>query len=76
MKQTAVRLPEVTHNRLRALAARSGRTAAFYIREALERHLEDLEDLYTAEKAAAEHRNSGDRTLTLDELDAYLGVED
>ena len=76
MKQTAVRLPEATYNRLQTLAARSGRTATFYIREAVERHLEDLEDLHVAEKAAAEHHKSGRRTLSLDELDGYLGVED
>ena len=76
MKQTAVRLPEATYNRLQTLAARSGRTATFYIREAIERHLEDLEDLHAAEKAAAEHRESGGCTLSLDELDRYLGVED
>ena len=76
MKQTAVRLPDATYDRLQALATRSGRTATFYIREAIERHLEDLEDLHAAEKAAAEHRETGGRSLSLDELDGYLGLED
>ncbi|MDE0176374.1 MAG: DUF6290 family protein [Defluviicoccus sp.] len=76
MKRTAVRLPDATHARLKALAARSGRTATFHIREAVERHLEDLEDLHAAEKAAAEHRETGGRTLSLDALDDYLSVED
>ena len=76
MKQTAVRLPNATYDRLHALATRSGRTATFYIREAIERHLEDLEDLHAAEKAAAEHRETGGRILSLDELDGYLGLED
>jgi len=31
-KQTAIRLAEETHARRRALAARTGRPAAFYIR--------------------------------------------
>ena len=75
MKQTAVRLKETTYTRLQALATRTGRTATFYIREAIERHLEDLEDLYTVEEAAIAHRKSGGRTLTLDELDRYLGME-
>ena len=75
MKQTAIRLPEDTYNRLQALAARTGRDATFYIREAIEQHLEDLEDLYTAEKAAVEHRKGAERTLSLDELDSYLGLE-
>ncbi len=76
MKQTAVRLPDATYDRLQALAARSGRTATFYIREAIERHLEDFEDLHAAERAAAEHRETGGRTLSLDQLDDYLGLED
>ena len=76
MRQTAVRLPDATYDRLKALADRSGRTATFYIREAIERHLEDLEDLHAAEKAAAEHRETGGRTFSLDQLDDYLGLED
>ena len=76
MKRTAVRLPDATHARLKALAARSGRTAAFHIREAVERHLEDLEDLDAAERAAAEHRETGGRTFSLDQLDDYPGAED
>ena len=76
MKQTAVRLPDATYDRLRALADSSGRTPASCILEALERYLEDIEDLHAAEKAAAEHRNSGSRTFSLDELDNYLGLED
>jgi len=73
-KQAAVRLPDDTYNRLKSLAARTGRTATFYIREAVEEHLEDLEDLYAAEQASITHRKSGDRTLSLDELDAELGL--
>lgn len=75
MKQTAVRLPEATYNRLQVLATHTPRTATFYIREAIEQHLEDLEDLHTAEKAAIEHRKAGERTLSIDELDRYLGLE-
>ena len=76
MKRTTVRLPDATHDRLRALAGRSGRTAAFHIREAVERCLEDIEDLRAAEEADAEHRKSGGRTVPPDELDGYPGPED
>ena len=76
MKQTAVSLPDATYDRLRALADSSGRTPTSHILEAVERYLEDTEDLHTAEQAAAEHRNSGGRSFSLDELDNYLGVED
>ena len=51
MKQTAVRIPDEMHERLQKLAKKTGRTATFYIREAIETHIEDLEDAYLAEKA-------------------------
>lgn len=51
MKQTAVRIPDDMHERLQKLAKKTGRTATFYIREAIETHIEDLEDAYLAEKA-------------------------
>lgn len=76
MKQTAVSLPDATYDRLRALAESSGCTPTFHILQALERYLEDTEDLRIAEQAAAEHRHSGGRSFSLDEQDNYLAVED
>ena len=76
MKKTAVHLPDATYDRLRALADSSGRTPTSHILQALERYLEDIEDLRTAEQSAAEHRASGGRTFSLDELDDYLALED
>lgn len=74
--QTAVRLPEETYKRLKILSARTGRTATYYIREAVQKHLADMEDLYAAEQASLQHRKSGGRTLSLDELDKELGLAD
>ena len=48
-RQAAVRLPDETYDRLQSLAKNTGRTATYYIREAIERHLDDLEDIYLAE---------------------------
>jgi RHH-type transcriptional regulator, rel operon repressor / antitoxin RelB len=50
-KQTAISLPDDIHTRLQSLAAKTGKTASFYIQEAIEEHLDDLEDLYLAENA-------------------------
>ena len=44
----AIRLDAVTENRLARLAEKTGRTKTFYAREAILRHLEDLEDIYLA----------------------------
>ena len=50
-KQTAVRLSDETYARLQRMAEKTGRTATYYIREAIEAHLDDLEDIYLAEQA-------------------------
>ena len=50
-KQTAVRLSDETYQRLQVLSGLTGRTATYYIREAIESHLDDLEDIYLAEQA-------------------------
>lgn len=74
-KQTAIRLPDETYERLQALAARTGRTATFYIRQAVEEHLEDLEDIYLAERVM-ERLNSGEiRTRPLKEVMDELGLD-
>ncbi|MET3897063.1 RHH-type rel operon transcriptional repressor/antitoxin RelB [Devosia sp. UYZn731] len=74
-KQTAVRLPDELFDRLNALAARTGRTTTFYIREAIEEHLEELEDLYMAEDVLTRRQAGDDKTLTLDELSRDLGLD-
>lgn len=52
----AIRLDEATERRLEALAARTGRTKTFYAREAIEAHLDDLEDFYLAEERLRKFR--------------------
>jgi RHH-type rel operon transcriptional repressor/antitoxin RelB len=72
----AIRLPEDIEERLEALAKRTGRTKTFYSREAIVQHLEDLEDLYLADKIAGRVRAGEEPTVTLDELEARLGLAD
>jgi RHH-type transcriptional regulator, rel operon repressor / antitoxin RelB len=50
----ALRLPPDIEKRLTALAKKTGRSKSFYAREAILTHLEDLEDLYQAQKALEE----------------------
>lgn len=73
---TSVRLTTDLEARLDALAARTGRTKAFYIREAVEEHLDDLEDLYQAEEAIGRLRRGESRTYTLEEMERELGLDD
>ena len=75
MRQTAVRLPDETYARLQAMAEKTGRTATFYIREAIEAHLDDLEDIYMAEKALVELERGEARTYSLAELKRELDLD-
>jgi RHH-type rel operon transcriptional repressor/antitoxin RelB len=61
----ALRLPPEIEKRLDQLARKTGRSKSFYAREAILRHLEDLEDFHLAERRL---RRGGDR-VTLDELE-------
>ncbi len=74
-KQTAIRLPDETFERLKALSERTGRTSAFYIREAIEKHIEDMEDLYLAEEATRRQRENNEPTYTLEEVKRRLGLD-
>lgn len=75
-KQTAVRISDETYKRLRSLAARTGRTATYYIREAIEEHLDDLEDIYLAEQTLERLHHGKERTYTLDEIERDLDLAD
>jgi RHH-type rel operon transcriptional repressor/antitoxin RelB len=44
----AVRLDKKMESRINKLAKITGRTKSYYIREAVEKHLDELEDLYIA----------------------------
>jgi len=46
----AIRLPEEIEARLDKLARSTGRTKSYYVREAILHHLDELEDIYEAEK--------------------------
>ncbi len=67
-KQTAVRITDETYARLQSLAQKTGRTATFYIREAIEEHLEDLEDCYLGEQALERLKLGKDRVLNDEEF--------
>lgn len=72
----ALRLPDDIENRLTSLAKKTGRTKSYYAREAIVEHLADLEDLYLAEKVAKRIRSGEERTYTLEEVEAELGLAD
>ena len=72
----AIRLPAEVETRLEALAQATGRTKTFYAREAILEHLDDLEDLYLAEKRLIEIRAGHSKTYSLEEVERDLGLAD
>ncbi|MGB2645644.1 MAG: DUF6290 family protein [Candidatus Acidiferrum sp.] len=64
----AIRLPKSIEKRLEKLARRTGRTKTFYVREAILEHLDDLEDLYLAEKSFDRIQKGQEQTIPLEEL--------
>ncbi len=72
----AIRLPENIEKRLDRLAKRTGRTKTYYAREAILQHLEDLEDIYLAEKRLQDIRSGRSKTIPLEEVMRRYGMED
>lgn len=72
----AIRLPAEIESRLDRLAKATGRTRSFYAREAILEHLDDLEDLYLAERRLVDNRAGKSRTCTLEEVEQVLGLAD
>lgn len=70
----AIRLPADIEHRLDALAQATGRTKTFYAREAILEHLDDLEDIYLAERRLEDFRAGRSRALTLEEVERELGL--
>jgi RHH-type rel operon transcriptional repressor/antitoxin RelB len=71
----AIRLPPSIERRLEKLAKRTGRTKSYYVREAILQHLEDLEDLYLAERALDRIRNDEETTIPLEDVMKRHGME-
>jgi RHH-type rel operon transcriptional repressor/antitoxin RelB len=72
----AIRLSADVETRLDALARRTGRTKTFYAREAIESHLDDMEDLYLAEQRLLDSRKGNVQTVRLEEVMRRYGMGD
>ncbi|HEY8707777.1 MAG TPA: ribbon-helix-helix protein, CopG family [Burkholderiaceae bacterium] len=72
----ALRLPEDLEARLDALARKTGRTKSYYAREAISEYIDDLEDLYLAQKRQALRERGKTLTVPLVEVEQSLGLAD
>lgn len=73
---TSIRMPVETERRLDALAAHTGRTKAYYLREIIERGLEDMEDYYLAAVVLEQVRKGNEAVCTLNAVAQDLGLAD
>ena len=73
---TSIHLDDETEQRLEKLSSETGRTKAFYLRELIERGLDDLEDYYLGMKVVERLRKGEEHTFTIDEVEKDLGLDD
>ena len=71
----SVRLPEELKQRLDDLGSRTGRSATFYVREAVESYIDELEYAYALKAEAESVRRGEIKTRDLDEIAAELGLD-
>ncbi len=71
----SIRLPEEIETRLTNLAKRTGRPKSYYAREAILEYLDDLEDIYLAQKRLEDIRAGRLKTIPLEEVMRRHGME-
>lgn len=75
MAHVGVRLAKEVEERLDNLVKETGRTKSFYLREALEEKLDDLEDIYLSEQVMHRIKAGKEKTYKLDEVIEELGLD-
>ena len=72
---TSIRLSPEMEQRLDYLASQTGRTKAFYLRELIERGLEDMEDYYLAADVLERVRKGEEPVYSSEEVRTALGLD-
>jgi RHH-type transcriptional regulator, rel operon repressor / antitoxin RelB len=71
-----IELPQGIEDRLEQLARRTGRTKAFYVRQAILAYLEELDDIDLAETTLEDIRAGRTKTIPLETILKKHGLED
>jgi RHH-type rel operon transcriptional repressor/antitoxin RelB len=72
----SIRLSPDIEERLGALAKKTGRTKAFYIREMIESNIDDMEDYYLAGSTMERVRSGKEKLHSAEAVRTQLGLED
>ena len=73
---TSVRLEAPLEKRLDELARRTGRTKAYYLRELVQRGMDDLEDYYLAAEVLERVRKGQEAVHSAADVRKDLGLDD
>ncbi len=73
---TSIRLTPEIEQRLNHLAASTGRTKAYYLREIIEQGIEDMEDYYLAADVLERVRKGQERIHSAADVRKDLGLDD
>ena len=71
----SIRLPNEIENRLEKLSSKTGRSKSFYDKEAILEHLDDIEDVYLAEKRLEDVRAGRTLTIPLQKIMKKYGMD-
>ena len=72
---TSVRFSPDIEKRIDLLASRSGRSKAYYLREMVERSIDDVEDYYLAEEVLERIRKGEETVHSLADVERELGLD-
>jgi RHH-type rel operon transcriptional repressor/antitoxin RelB len=70
----SIRLDDELAARLERLARLTGRSKSFYVKQAIENHIEDLEDFYAAQQVAKRVAEGRERLIPLEQVERELGA--
>lgn len=73
---TSIRLTTEIEQRLDFLAAQTGRTKAFYLREIIERGIEDMKDYYLVASVLERVRKGEEKVYSAEHVRKDLGLDD
>jgi len=72
---TSIRLSQELGDRLDRLAAKTGRTKAYYLREIIEKGISELEDYYLASAALERVRKGQEKVHSSESVREDLGLD-
>jgi RHH-type transcriptional regulator, rel operon repressor / antitoxin RelB len=73
---TSIRLDPQTEQRLDTLSRQTGRTKAYYLREIIERGIEEMEDYYLAAEVLERVRKGEEQVHSAADVRKDLGLDD